>query len=90
MDQLSFRRLLSVFAIWSASSNTIKCSLAQSPQNTSQGYDTLSFVDPLIGTVNGGHVFAGATLPFGELAEVVRKPVTDLRRDGESCCRWER
>jgi len=24
----------------------------------------LSFVDPLIGTINGGHVFAGASLPF--------------------------
>lgn len=27
--------------------------------------DILSFVDPLIGTTNGGHVFPGATLPFG-------------------------
>lgn len=25
----------------------------------------LSLVDPLIGTTNGGHVFPGATLPFG-------------------------
>ena len=25
----------------------------------------LRFVDPLIGTTNGGHVFPGATLPFG-------------------------
>lgn len=24
----------------------------------------LDFVDPLIGTINGGHVFAGASLPF--------------------------
>ncbi|KAI0868499.1 hypothetical protein GGS24DRAFT_482237 [Hypoxylon argillaceum] len=29
------------------------------------GYD---FVDPLIGSRNGGHVFAGATLPFGKYA----------------------
>ncbi|KAF2771211.1 alpha-1,2-mannosidase, putative subfamily [Teratosphaeria nubilosa] len=29
------------------------------------GADILSFVDPLIGTINGGHVFPGATLPFG-------------------------
>ena len=28
------------------------------------GSNILSFVDPLIGTVNGGHVFPGATLPF--------------------------
>jgi putative alpha-1,2-mannosidase len=25
----------------------------------------LNLVDPLIGTANGGHVFPGATLPFG-------------------------
>ncbi|PGH13501.1 hypothetical protein AJ79_03631 [Helicocarpus griseus UAMH5409] len=25
----------------------------------------LDFIDPLIGTINGGHVFPGATLPFG-------------------------
>ncbi|KAJ5206436.1 Alpha-1-2-mannosidase [Penicillium cf. griseofulvum] len=27
--------------------------------------DVLTYVDPLIGTANGGHVFPGATLPFG-------------------------
>jgi putative alpha-1,2-mannosidase len=30
-----------------------------------QNADLLSLVDPLIGTANGGHVFPGATLPFG-------------------------
>ncbi|TLD14556.1 hypothetical protein PspLS_11199 [Pyricularia sp. CBS 133598] len=29
------------------------------------GQTVLDFVDPLIGTTNGGHVFPGATLPFG-------------------------
>ena len=29
------------------------------------GSNILSFVNPLIGTNNGGHVFPGATLPFG-------------------------
>ncbi|EME44718.1 glycoside hydrolase family 92 protein [Dothistroma septosporum NZE10] len=29
------------------------------------GDSFLRFVDPLIGTANGGHVFSGATLPFG-------------------------
>lgn len=29
-------------------------------------YNTLDYVDPLIGTSNGGNVFAGATLPFGK------------------------
>ncbi|EER44385.1 glycosyl hydrolase [Histoplasma capsulatum H143] len=28
-------------------------------------YRILDFVDPLIGTTNGGHVFPGATLPYG-------------------------
>jgi len=27
--------------------------------------DVLRFVDPLIGTANGGHVFPGASLPYG-------------------------
>ncbi|USP72992.1 glycoside hydrolase family 92 protein [Curvularia clavata] len=36
-------------------------------QNSSQPQDNSGFqyVDPLIGTINGGHVFPGATLPFG-------------------------
>jgi putative alpha-1,2-mannosidase len=29
-----------------------------------QSKSILELVDPLIGTANGGHVFAGATLPF--------------------------
>ena len=35
--------------------------------------DVLQYIDPLIGTGPGGHVFAGATLPFG-----MAKPVADL------------
>lgn len=27
--------------------------------------DILQYIDPFIGTTNGGHVFPGATLPFG-------------------------
>lgn len=27
--------------------------------------DIFQYIDPLIGTTNGGHVFPGATLPFG-------------------------
>lgn len=27
--------------------------------------DIFQYIDPLIGTSNGGHVFPGATLPFG-------------------------
>uniref|UniRef100_A0A093VGB8 Putative glycosidase n=1 Tax=Talaromyces marneffei PM1 TaxID=1077442 RepID=A0A093VGB8_TALMA len=36
-------------------------------------FDPLTFVDPLIGTNNGGNVFAGATLPYG-----MAKPVADV------------
>jgi putative alpha-1,2-mannosidase len=39
------------------------------------GYD---FVDPLIGTVNGGHVFPGATLPFG-----MAKAVADVNGEAQ-------
>ena len=42
------------------------------------GANILSFVDPLIGTVQGGHVFAGATLPFG-----MAKAVADVNSDQE-------
>lgn len=37
-------------------------SLARVVWAASNGF---SYVDPLIGTNNGGHVFPGATLPFG-------------------------
>ncbi len=42
------------------------------------GSDVLPFIDPLIGTANGGHVFAGATLPFG-----MAKAVADSVNDGQ-------
>ncbi|KAI0483570.1 alpha-1,2-mannosidase-like protein [Xylaria cf. heliscus] len=41
--------------------------------------DILQFVDPLIGTVNGGHVFPGATLPYG-----MAKPVADTNNMAEA------
>ncbi|SMQ54854.1 unnamed protein product [Zymoseptoria tritici ST99CH_3D7] len=41
-----------------------------------EGEDVLQYIDPLIGTGPGGHVFAGATLPFG-----MAKPVADVRSD---------
>ena len=40
------------------------------------GRNILQFVDPLIGTANGGHAFAGATLPFG-MAKAVPDSVSD-------------
>lgn len=45
---------------------TLAAFLLQSLLVTAQnGSDVLRFVNPLIGTANGGHVFPGATLPFG-------------------------
>ncbi|KUI53541.1 hypothetical protein VP1G_00935 [Cytospora mali] len=44
-------------------------------QNTT--FDPLAFVDPLIGTTNGGNVFAGASLPYG-----LAKAVADV--DGQN------
>ncbi|KAF2137511.1 glycoside hydrolase family 92 protein [Aplosporella prunicola CBS 121167] len=41
-------------------------------------FDVLKYVDPLIGTANGGHVFAGATLPFG-----MAKAVADVTGDNQ-------
>ncbi|KAK3303262.1 alpha-1,2-mannosidase-like protein [Chaetomium strumarium] len=42
-------------------------------------YDVLDFVEPLIGTTNGGHVFPGATLPYG-----MAKPVADTLSPAEN------
>lgn len=42
--------------------------LAQNITNTT--FDPLTYVDPLIGSTNGGNVFAGASLPYG-LAKAV-------------------
>ena len=36
------------------------------------------YVDPLIGTLNGGHVFPGATLPFG-----MAKAVADVNGEDQ-------
>ncbi|KAK0617052.1 alpha-1,2-mannosidase-like protein [Immersiella caudata] len=41
--------------------------------------DILRFVDPLIGTANGGHVFPGASLPYG-----MAKAVADTRSPAEN------
>ncbi|KAK3670476.1 hypothetical protein LTR78_009580 [Recurvomyces mirabilis] len=42
------------------------------------GSSILDFVDPLIGTVNGGHVFPGATLPFA-----MAKAVADVNGEDQ-------
>ena len=44
---------------------TLVTLLAQAATILAASSDPLSFVNPLIGTINGGNVFAGATLPYG-------------------------
>lgn len=43
-----------------------------SQPSTASARDVLKYVDPLVGTANGGHVFPGATMPYG-----MAKPVAD-------------
>ncbi|KAK3316399.1 glycosyl hydrolase family 92-domain-containing protein [Apodospora peruviana] len=43
------------------------------------GQEILQFIDPLIGTANGGHVFPGASLPYG-----MAKPVADTQSPAEN------
>ncbi|OAA53614.1 glycoside hydrolase family 92 protein [Niveomyces insectorum RCEF 264] len=45
-------------------------------QNAS--HDIFDYIDPLIGTVNGGHVFPGASLPYG-MAKAVADVNTELQ-----------
>ena len=52
------RSCLSPFACLAVLASAVSASNAQNVTNI------LGFVDPLIGTINGGHVFAGASLPF--------------------------
>ncbi|KAI1362668.1 glycoside hydrolase family 92 protein [Xylaria arbuscula] len=58
--------------------STIVSSLKQSSAASQAGETAYDFVDPLIGTRNGGHVFAGATLPFG-----MAKAVADVTEDNQ-------
>lgn len=41
---------------------------AQNATGTVPAYDKLQYVDTLIGSNNGGNVFAGATRPYGRSA----------------------
>ncbi|KAK5987008.1 putative secreted glycosidase [Cladobotryum mycophilum] len=56
------------------------CSLlfgfGQAADSKTDTFDVLDFVDPLIGTVNGGHVFPGASLPYS-----MAKAVADVDQE---------
>ena len=63
-------------AIFASTCALIVC--AQDLKEQSYSFDVFKYVDPLIGTVNGGHVFAGASLPFG-----MAKSVADVNSEGD-------
>ncbi|KAJ5767132.1 Alpha-1-2-mannosidase [Penicillium nucicola] len=46
-----------------------------------EDYDVLQYVDPLIGTANGGNVFPGATLPYG-MAKAVADTDSESNQGG--------
>lgn len=64
------RSRLGPFALITVLASSVHFSNAQNATNI------LSFVNPLIGTINGGHVFAGASLPFS-----MAKAVADTNGD---------
>ncbi|KAL4908526.1 hypothetical protein BDW74DRAFT_101519 [Aspergillus multicolor] len=55
-------------AIWIVGSSLL-CIPSASGQKPSD-FDVLDLINPFIGTANGGHSFAGATLPFGMVKAV--------------------
>lgn len=59
-------------------------SVAHAKHNTSKthDFDALQYVNPLIGTINGGHAFAGATLPFGMAKSVADVNSADNKQGG--------
>ncbi|KAH8705053.1 putative alpha-1,2-mannosidase family protein [Talaromyces proteolyticus] len=44
---------------------SVLSSLVRAADNGTFDYDVLQYIDPLIGTANGGDVFPGASLPYG-------------------------
>lgn len=71
VSRLSVLLSLSLFARPSA------CASASPLSSSSSSFDVFKYVDQLIGTDNGGNVFAGATLPYG-----MAKAVADV--DGQN------
>ncbi|RLL93194.1 hypothetical protein CFD26_101992 [Aspergillus turcosus] len=61
--------------------SSIPLALAVTNSTTSLDYDVLQYVDPLIGSTNGGNVFAGASLPYG-MAKAVADTDSPSRQGG--------
>ncbi|KAK7908165.1 hypothetical protein PG985_015468 [Apiospora marii] len=72
---MAFRHLICTLAIQGVALSAVARSTGRFENSTNTGY---GFVDPLIGTRNGGHVFAGASLPFG-----MAKAVADSTEDNQ-------
>ncbi|KAI0102023.1 glycoside hydrolase family 92 protein [Nemania sp. FL0031] len=72
---MGLRSLLLCSAVAASFESSLAASNSRVARDTTNGYD---FVDPLIGSRNGGHVFAGATLPFG-----MAKAVADVTEDNQ-------
>ncbi|KAH7379775.1 glycoside hydrolase family 92 protein [Cadophora sp. MPI-SDFR-AT-0126] len=68
MNHLSLQSLVALAAL----------SVVVEAGDNKRAFDVFDFVDPLIGTINGGHVFPGATLPFG-----MAKAVADVNNPDE-------
>ncbi|KAL4998482.1 glycosyl hydrolase family 92-domain-containing protein [Aspergillus recurvatus] len=67
----SLRRTTSAIGVTIAA-GLLLCSSTSARKDRSEqtDFDVLDFIDPFIGTANGGHSFAGATLPFGMVKAV--------------------
>ncbi|KAJ5527539.1 secreted glycosidase [Penicillium frequentans] len=69
------RVLVSLFL--ASSCALVNAELPDLPDN----YDVLQYIDPLIGTANGGNVFPGATLPYG-MAKAVADTDSESNQGG--------
>ncbi|KIH94115.1 hypothetical protein SPBR_05615 [Sporothrix brasiliensis 5110] len=67
------------FVLFSPSGHLPLSTFSSSFQGSSSSFDVIRYINPLIGTVNGGHVFPGATLPYG-----MAKAVADTNSPAEN------
>ncbi|KAB8073563.1 glycosyl hydrolase family 92-domain-containing protein [Aspergillus leporis] len=59
---------LHILTTWLLRATALHClspAVVEQEENASSGFDVFSYIDPFIGTSDGGHSFPGATLPFG-------------------------
>ncbi|CAK7240619.1 MAG: hypothetical protein STHCBS139747_002064 [Sporothrix thermara] len=67
------------FVLFSPRSHLPSLSSLSSASSHGGAFDVIRYINPLIGTTNGGHVFAGATLPYG-----MAKAVADTNNRAEN------